>query len=414
MSNISKTGVTAHESQSAGSRNGEPSLSDRVRSLRLGDRPASGSARGGVLPWFICALLLLTTLAFGYRTYRMTPATDATTEAPANGADRTTPATVAATTAAATGDVVLESKGYVIPVHTVQVSPKVGGLLVWLHPRFEEGAIFKEGDELARLEDVDYKADRDRSQANLAAAEQRLAELKNGNRPEEITQAKEELAEFEAQLRQLRLDLERSQRLTGNNALAQRDFEQAKYGYEAMERKVARLRTAYDLMVKGPRDERIKAAAADVAQCKADLVRAQWRLDNCRIVAPVTGTVLTKKAERGNLVNPSAFSNGLSASLCDMADLADLEVELKIQERDIAKVIVGQPCLALPEAFQNHEPFRKLYPNGYTGKVSRMMPIADRAQSAIPVRVKLNVPRGEEGVYLKPDMGVIVSFRKME
>ncbi len=41
------------------------------------------------------------------------------------------------------------------------------------------------------------------------------------------------------------------------------------------------------------------------------------------------------------------------------------------------------------------------------------MPIADRAKGAIPVRVKLiNVPKEEEGVYLKPEMGVIVSFLK--
>ncbi len=38
------------------------------------------------------------------------------------------------------------------------------------------------------------------------------------------------------------------------------------------------------------------------------------------------------------------------------------------------------------------------------------MPIADRAKGAIPVRVKLTVPREEEGVYLKPEMGAIVTF----
>jgi hypothetical protein len=43
-----------------------------------------------------------------------------------------------------------------------------------------------------------------------------------------------------------------------------------------------------------------------------------------------------------------------------------------------------------------------------------MMPNADRGQSAIPVRVKIVVPKEEEGVYLKPDMGVIVNFQKVE
>ena len=38
------------------------------------------------------------------------------------------------------------------------------------------------------------------------------------------------------------------------------------------------------------------------------------------------------------------------------------------------------------------------------------MPVADRSKAAIPVRVKVAVPKAEEGVYLKPDMIAIVSF----
>ena len=75
--------------------------------------------------------------------------------------------------------------------------------------------------------------------------------------------------------------------------------------------------------------------------------------------------------------------------------------------------LVGQECLVMPEAFQKNETFLKKHPKGYSGKVSRLMPTADRAKGAIPVRVKVSVPREEEGVYLKPDMSVIVSFKKV-
>ena len=54
---------------------------------------------------------------------------------------------------------------------------------------------------------------------------------------------------------------------------------------------------------------------------------------------------------------------------------------------------------------------QEAYPDRvYAGVVSHLMPIADRSKGAIPVRVKLTVPREEEGVYLKPEMGAIVSF----
>jgi len=62
---------------------------------------------------------------------------------------------------------------------------------------------------------------------------------------------------------------------------------------------------------------------------------------------------------------------------------------------------VNQKCRVRAEAFPDR---------AYDGTVSRLMPIADRAKGAIPVRVKIRIPREEEGVYLKPEMGAIVSF----
>ena len=108
---------------------------------------------------------------------------------------------------------------------------------------------------------------------------------------------------------------------------------------------------------------------------------------------------LKKNAEEGNIVNPVAF-NG-SYSLCDMADLSDLEVDLSVQESNIAKVSQFQRCKVQPEAFKDRS---------YPAYVSRLMPIADRSKGAIPVRVKVQVPAAEEGVFLKPEMRVTVWF----
>jgi len=84
-----------------------------------------------------------------------------------------------------------------------------------------------------------------------------------------------------------------------------------------------------------------------------------------------------------------------------MADLSDMEVDLAIAERDIAKVFAGQKCIVKPEAFPDRT---------YSGRVSRIMPTADRSRSAVPVRVKIDIPREEEGKYLRPEMGAVVTF----
>ena len=160
-----------------------PSLGDRVRSLRLG-APAPSATRGPwstVIPWGITGILLLTTLALGYRSYRITPTALASSNgSPRNEKPASAPeinASPSSVSDSAVGDVVLQSKGYVIPSHSVQVSPKVGGMLIWLDPDLEEGKQFQEGQLLAILEDVDYLADRDMALANLKNLEAQLARL---------------------------------------------------------------------------------------------------------------------------------------------------------------------------------------------------------------------------------------------
>jgi multidrug efflux pump subunit AcrA (membrane-fusion protein) len=151
----------------------------------------------------------------------------------------------------------------------------------------------------------------------------------------------------------------------------------------------------------GPRDINIQAAQARICQAKAELDRTQWYLDNCKIYAPISGTILSKNAEENNIVNTLSYN--LKASVCDIADLSDVEAVLTIQERDVAKVFKNQRCRIRSEAFSNRI---------YNGFVSRLMPMGDRAKGAVPVRVKVEVPPEEPGPYLKPDMGVIVSFFK--
>jgi len=346
------------------------------------------------VPWALCLVLTCISAALGFRAF-------GTTSGDAS-APKVDPAAVAQATrpvpAGAPGYVVLESKGYIIPVHQIQVSPKVSGMVMKLN--FEEGKHVTKGEILAELETVDYQADRDHARSQLNSNWQRFLELYTGSRPEEIKQAKAELEENDAQREQLYLDWKRSLTLN-RQALAQRDYEAAYGSYKMMERKVERMRQAYELMLIGPRVEKIDAAWHDVLQADADLAKAQWRLENCIVRAPIAGTILTKKAEEGNIVNPIAFN--ISASLCEMADLSDLEVDMNIQERDVATVFKGQKCQIRSEAFPDRE---------YTGFVSRLMPIADRAKGAVPVRVKVNVAKEEEGSYLKPDMSVLVRFLK--
>lgn len=379
-------------------------LHQRVRSLRLPQHTHSGSGGHHRAAWMLCLLFAVSTAVLGYLQYQhhsgaRPPASPSTRQAPAKANAPTPAAPATETKAQGSGGYALEAKGYIIPVRQILVSPKVSGMVTKLN--IIESQRVKKGDVLAELENTEYRADCDRAQAVLESMRQNLAELERGYRPEEIAQARAELAEAQAQLVQFEADHKRAAELLSKRVLSKEQYDSALSRFQAMERRVQRLTFALKLAEEGPRVERINVAKAQVEQAEAELAKAQWRLDNCVIRAPISGTILKKNAEEGSLVNPIAMQGFFS--LCEMADLSDLEVDLTIQERDISKVFAGQKCKVRADAFPERV---------YEGEVSRLMPTADRAKGAIPVRVRIRVPSAEEGVYLKPEMGAVVSFLK--
>lgn len=422
---MNETGNNAPVKTSAGS------LSDRVRSLRL--TTTNETASGGWwrwIPWALCIVLLGATSLLALEAF--TPIDDELLKKLAEerglnvgkGSTTTTPLTklgLPTTPGSASAvEIALESKGNIVPISLIQVSPKISGTVMKLY--FREGDEVEAGAVLAELEDVEFKADLDRAIAVKHAAERRHGEL-NDYLEDEIAQTKADWLDTAAQRDQALAKYQRHVALKQRAAVAPEDFELAKSTYESLDFRSRRLELSYKMMKdegKGPRYEKIAAAKAEIAQAQADYDKAKWRWDNTKVVAPKTskapktgviGIILSKKTEEGNIVNPAAFSNGLSASLCEMANLYEMEVDLSIAERDIAKVFKNQECRIRPEAFPNRV---------YTGFVSRIMPKADSSKSSVPVRVKIDfpavdakgkpLPMEKQGEYLRPEMGAIVTF----
>jgi len=268
-------------------------------------------------------------------------------------------------------------------------------MIVKLH--IHEGCRVKKGDVLAELEDVDYKADFLRAQSAVETARRQLKEAET-SQPQEVGQAEAEMERAKVELAQLKADFERACELYGKKALSKVEYESAATKYRAAEQHLRSMGYALGLMHISL-CQKVAAAHTQLDDAEADLVKARWHLDNCMVRAPSSGTILKKNAEEGNLVNPVAFND--TFSLCELANLAELEVDLAIQERDICKIKPGQRCKVRTEAFPDRI---------YDGVVSRLMPVANRTQSAIPTRVKIKVPQDEGGIFLKPEMVAVVSF----
>jgi HlyD family secretion protein len=391
--------------------NGTQSLTERVRGLRLPDKvdsPRAVQGQSNWLPWTLCLMLAAASTSLAVQVYRAPPGArgspimsiGARDSASATASNSNSPGSnnpaLNDTPALPSGTLVTQAKGYIIPAHQIQVSPiEVSGRIQELF--IEEGKWFEKGQVLAKLEDTKYQEDANEAKFYRIAAEHHLEEARKGN-PEEIEQAKSELGEARKYMLQYQGDFERFDKL-GPERAGKKEYDQAKYTKEGQEQKVNRLESALR-MFQGTRDKRIQTSEAELEQAKAREKKANWLLDNCVIRAPVGGNILTKKAEIGNLVNALSFN--VSASLCEMADLTKLEVDLEIQEREIRKIELGQPCKIICDAYPDRT---------WDGKVIRIMPVALRAKTAVQVRVEvLNIPKENAGKFLRPDMGCVVTF----
>jgi len=96
----------------------------------------------------------------------------------------------------------ITASGTVVPIQTVNLSPKTAGRIAEL--LVEQGDRVKAGDIIARMDNADIQAQLAQAKAALAKAQAQFAEIRAGNRPEEIAQAKARLSQAQAQLAEAR------------------------------------------------------------------------------------------------------------------------------------------------------------------------------------------------------------------
>jgi len=147
----------------------------------------------------------------------------------------------------------VESQGKVQAARTVNLSTPVAGTVDWISPKLEAGGYAAEGDPLLRLESRDYEIALARSEAALQQViaeeaharseferlrelgERRLAsesQIQNAQRLANVTAAR--ISEIETQLRQARLDLERTELSAPFDAVVQsRQVELGQYANRA-------------------------------------------------------------------------------------------------------------------------------------------------------------------------------------
>ncbi|MDA2928241.1 efflux RND transporter periplasmic adaptor subunit, partial [Acidobacteria bacterium AH-259-G07] len=277
---------------------------------------------------------------------------------------------------------VLIASGYVVAHHKISVGSKVMGKVAWVG--VEKGDRVRMGQLLVKLDDREYVARLNEAIAAQGAAEARLTELEAGSRPQEIQRAEAELQRAKTELENARLEWERFQKLLESGIVSQQQIDDARSRKDTYQAAVRVAQKNYELLKLGPRSEQIAHGRAEVERARASVDYARALLEATEIRAPISGTVLERIVETGEMVTTSfAGERGAKSSVVALADLNDIQVELDISQSDFNRISRDQNCRMTPEAYPDRE---------YRCEIAEISPEANRQKATIQVKVQILEP----------------------
>ncbi|MEH1943659.1 MAG: efflux RND transporter periplasmic adaptor subunit [Nostoc sp.] len=345
----------------------------------------------------------------------------------------------------------ITASGKVVPVQSVNISPKNPGVLSQLY--VEQGDRIQQGQILARMDSAGIEAQKSQYRANLAQSQAQLAEALAGSRPQEIAQAKARLAQAQAQLTQAQAG-NRPQEIAQSQS--QVDAAQAKVNYtseqvkryqylykEGAEKKqlfdqalsedksaranleeakkrfslvqsgtrteeiaqrqaaVNEARAALVLLEDGTRSEEIVQRQAAVEAAKAQLKGVQVQLEDTIIRAPLSGIVTQKYADPGAFVTPttSASASASATSSSIVAVARGLEVLAQVPEADLGRIKPGQQVEIIADAYPDRV---------FKGHVRLIAPEAVLEQGVTSFQVRVALDTGTD--QLRSGLNVDLTF----
>ncbi|MEJ2216482.1 MAG: efflux RND transporter periplasmic adaptor subunit [Gemmatimonadota bacterium] len=239
----------------------------------------------------------------------------------------------------------VEASGLLEPIKVVEVKSKASGEILALH--VDIGDHIQQGTLMAEIDPRDVRNALAQAQADL-----------------EVAQARVQVSEAQQK---------RSKELRDANVVAESDYE---------------------------------TSVLDAANARAALIKAQTnlqlakeRMGDVRITAPITGTILTKSVEAGQIIASASQNVSGGTTLMQMADLSTMRVRTLVDETDIGKVKPGLTAEVSVEAYPGRT---------FVGHVEKIEPqaVVDQNVTMFPVLVLLD---NQEGL-LRPNMNAEVQI----
>ncbi len=239
----------------------------------------------------------------------------------------------------------------------------------------QEGDRVHKGDLLAWLDTSRLEPMVAQAEAQLAAQDEVFKKLRTGSRPEEIAQARANVASAEADLANVRLQFERLKRLatvklsdqSEVRGVSQEDVDNSKAALAVAEAKLVVQQKALDLALLGPRREDVDEAGARFRANKAQLAMLKQQLDDAKLYSPVDAVVRTRLMEPGEMATPQR-------PVFALAIIDPKWVRAYVSEPDLGKVREGMKAYVMIDSFRDRH---------FEGWVGFISPVAEFTPKAV-------------------------------
>ena len=245
----------------------------------------------------------------------------------------------------------IEASGLIEAISSVEIKSKASGEILFLGA--EVGDFIEKGSMLSQIDQRTPKNILDQSKSDLTASNVRLENA-------------------EAQFI-------RGKQLHDKGSISDKDFEDIQEGF---------------------------------AQAKSTLVRTQVTYENAKIAlddtivrSPVSGTVISRPVEVGQVISSPTQAVGGGTVLMTMADLSKVRVRALVDEIDVGKVSIGQKVSIKVAAYRDKEFF---------GTVSKIEPKARVEQNVTTFPVLIDIDNKENLLLLGMNTDVVIDVLNKE
>ena len=254
-------------------------------------------------------------------------------------------------TTSQTLEVSIEASGVIEAISSVEIKSKASGEVLFLGA--EVGDFIDKGFMLAQIDQRTANNIVDQTESDLEAAKVRLLNA-------------------EAQY-------ERGKELHKNSSISDKDFEDIKENYAQAKSTVVRTEVSYE--------------------------NAKISLDDTIVKSPISGTVISRPVEVGQVITSPTSAFGEGSIIMTMADLSKVRVRALVDEIDVGKVEIGQKVSIKVAAYRDKE---------FIGTVSKIEPKAYIQQNVTTFPVLIDINNEENLLLIGMNTDVVIEILKKD